>query len=94
MADKSIKQPENVPGKWYVDTTCVPCGVCVDEAPTLLKYNADQTYVYFQRQPATPAEVSTLIVGCHVPGHYAKGMHVSVRIATQGGRGIHDPAAG
>ena len=56
MADKTSKQPENAPGKWYVDTTCVPCGVCVDEAPTLLKYNADQTYVFFQRQPASPAE--------------------------------------
>ena len=44
--------------------------------------------------PADPAQVSGLIVGCHVPGHYAKGMHVPVRIATQGGRGIHDPAAG
>jgi len=25
-----------------------------------------------------------LIVGCHIPGHYAKGMHVPVRFATPG----------
>ncbi len=34
--------------------------------------------------PADPAVVGTLIVGCHVPGHYAKGMHVPVRVATPG----------
>jgi uncharacterized cupredoxin-like copper-binding protein len=34
--------------------------------------------------PTNQATVGGLIVGCHVPGHYAKGMHVPVRIATQG----------
>lgn len=56
MADKTIKQPENVPGKWYVDTTCVPCNTCMDEAPNLLKYAADESHVYFIKQPATPVE--------------------------------------
>ena len=56
MADKNSKQPENVPGKWYVDQTCVPCSNCLEEAPTLLKYNADQTYVFFTKQPGTPEE--------------------------------------
>ena len=31
--------------------------------------------------PADSGAVSALIVGCHVAGHYAKGMHVAVRIA-------------
>ncbi len=54
MADKSDKLPENVPGKWYVDTTCVPCHTCmeVDGADKFLKYNDDETYVYFYRQPS------------------------------------------
>ena len=30
--------------------------------------------------PAAPPAVSRLIVGCHIPGHYAKGMHVAVRV--------------
>jgi ferredoxin len=53
MADKNDKLPENVPGKWYVDTTCVPCHTCmeVDGADKFLKYNDDETYVYFYRQP-------------------------------------------
>jgi uncharacterized cupredoxin-like copper-binding protein len=37
--------------------------------------------------PADAAVVRGLIVGCHVPGHYAKGMHVPVEIA-------QPPAAG
>ncbi|MEO0452988.1 MAG: ferredoxin [Verrucomicrobiota bacterium] len=56
MADPSAKLPENVPGKWYVDDTCTPCNVCLDEAPDLLKYNEDETYVYFFKQPETPEE--------------------------------------
>ncbi|HEY5752767.1 MAG TPA: ferredoxin [Chthoniobacterales bacterium] len=51
MADKNNILPENVPGKWYVDDTCTPCRVCLDEAPQLLKYNDDETYVYFFKQP-------------------------------------------
>ena len=56
MADKSNKQPENVPGKWYVDRTCVPCNSCMDEAGSLLKYSEDQSHVFFSRQPTNPAE--------------------------------------
>ncbi len=58
MADKNSKQPENVPGSWYVDTSCTLCRVCLDEAPTLIKYNADETYVYFFKQPETPEETA------------------------------------
>ena len=52
MADKNNKVPENVPGPWYVDNElCTPCRVCLDEAPELLQYNADESKVYFFKQP-------------------------------------------
>jgi uncharacterized cupredoxin-like copper-binding protein len=38
--------------------------------------------------PSDPRVVSGLIVGCHVPGHYAKGMRIPVTIA------VTPPAAG
>jgi ferredoxin len=59
MADKNDKIPENVPGKYYVDKTCVPCHTCmeVEGAGALLKYNDDQTYVYFHAQPTDEAQV-------------------------------------
>ncbi len=33
--------------------------------------------------PTSAALVNDLIVGCHIPGHYARGMHVPVRVATR-----------
>ena len=59
MADKNDKIAENVPGLYYVDKTCVPCHTCMEIAgvEALLKYNEDQTYVYFHKQPANPEEV-------------------------------------
>lgn len=56
MADKSNKLSENAPGKWYVDDTCTPCRVCLDEAPSLLKYTEDESKVYFFKQPEGPDE--------------------------------------
>jgi uncharacterized cupredoxin-like copper-binding protein len=34
--------------------------------------------------PADPVEVARLMVGCHLPGHYAKGMRAAVRIVPPG----------
>ena len=61
MADKSIKLPDQVPGRWYVDDTCTPCHVCLDEAGPqsdfhLLAYNDDESKVLFIKQPATAEE--------------------------------------
>lgn len=56
MADKLSKQPENALGAWYVDTSCALCRLCLEEAPDLLKYNADETAVHFSKQPETPEE--------------------------------------
>jgi ferredoxin len=58
MADKSSKQPLNVPGAWYVDTTCTMCRACLEEAPTLLKTNHDETAAYFAKQPGGDAETA------------------------------------
>jgi ferredoxin len=57
MADKNNKVPENVPGAWYVDgDLCTPCRVCLDEAPDLLKYNDDESKVFFFKQPENEEE--------------------------------------
>ncbi|MBI39767.1 MAG: ferredoxin [Leptospiraceae bacterium] len=56
MADPTIKQPENVPGKWYVDQTCVPCHLCMDEAPELMSYADGETHTFFSKQPSSEEE--------------------------------------
>jgi ferredoxin len=58
MADKASKQPQNVPGRWYVDTSCALCRLCLEEAPNLLSYTSEETAVYFSKQPETPEEIA------------------------------------
>ena len=63
MADPTIRLPESVPGPWYVDDTCTPCHVCLDEAGMttdfpLLKYNDDESKVLFFKQPALAGELA------------------------------------
>ncbi|MHA3770852.1 ferredoxin [Verrucomicrobiota bacterium sgz303538] len=60
MADKAHKLSESVPGAWYVDDTCTPCRVCLDVplADQFLKYNDDETYVYFYKQPEGDDEIN------------------------------------
>lgn len=51
MADKSIKMAKNVAGKYYVDTTCVGCGQCVDIAGDYFAEENGEMYV--KAQPTT-----------------------------------------
>jgi ferredoxin len=56
MADLSSRVPENVPGRFYVDATCIDCDLCRETAP--LSFQRDhagrRSYVY--HQPADPAQ--------------------------------------
>jgi ferredoxin len=58
VADNLSKQPENAPGRWYVDTSCALCRMCLEEAPNLLNYNHDEMGVHFFKQPETPDEMT------------------------------------
>lgn len=61
MAELSLRNPDNAPGRWYVDDTCTPCHTCIDIAGPdtnhpLMKYNADESKVYFAVQPSGEAQ--------------------------------------
>ena len=58
MADKQLKSPENVPGKYYVDSTCIDCGLCPDTAPTVFKRFDEGGYSIVHNQPATKQELA------------------------------------
>jgi ferredoxin len=57
MADKNLKNPENIPGRYYVDNTCIDCGLCPDTAPHIFKRFDEGGYSVVHRQPQTPQEV-------------------------------------
>lgn len=53
MADLRARHPANVPGPWFVDTTCIDCDACRQIAPGVFAPTAGQSIV--ERQPA-PAD--------------------------------------
>ena len=56
MADKTQKVPENVPGRYYVDVTCIDCDLCRETAPANFIRQDDEGHSYVVRQPRDPAE--------------------------------------
>lgn len=56
MPDKSQKWPQSVPGKFYVDQTCIACDACVTTAPNNFAMNHDEGHAFLSKQPETPEE--------------------------------------
>jgi glyoxylase-like metal-dependent hydrolase (beta-lactamase superfamily II)/ferredoxin len=54
MASVAKRLPENVPGDFYVDSTCIDCDACRQMAPGVFRDHGDQSSVY--RQPPNEAE--------------------------------------
>jgi ferredoxin len=55
MADKESKVPENVDGKYYVDTECTACETCVEIAPENFEMVEDE-HAYVKKQPENEDE--------------------------------------
>ncbi|HYG82775.1 MAG TPA: ferredoxin, partial [Pyrinomonadaceae bacterium] len=53
MANPSKRLPENAPGDFYVDESCIDCDACRQIAPAVFRDHGDQSSVY--RQPADAA---------------------------------------
>lgn len=51
MADKTQKSPKNIAGKYYVDNTCIDCGLCYQSAPEFFAKDDDSDFAYVQKQP-------------------------------------------
>lgn len=58
MANLTERVPDNAPGRYYVDTSCIDCDQCRDTAPDLFDRNADTGYSFVKRQPLTPEEIA------------------------------------
>lgn len=54
MADLRKRLPTNVPGDFYVDSTCIDCDACRQIAPAVFGEGADASFV--RSQPAAPAD--------------------------------------
>lgn len=56
MADRTQKTPNNVPGPFYVDETCIDCDLCRETAPATFRRDDESGGSYVWRQPTTTEE--------------------------------------
>jgi glyoxylase-like metal-dependent hydrolase (beta-lactamase superfamily II)/ferredoxin len=54
MANIQLRLPENVPGDFFVDESCIDCDTCSQLAPSVFRDHGDQCSVY--RQPDSEAD--------------------------------------
>ncbi|MFW6035475.1 MAG: ferredoxin [Halothermotrichaceae bacterium] len=58
MANVEEKYPENVDGAYYVDESCIACGVCPAEAPDNFKFTDDDDHAFVYMQPENDSQKS------------------------------------
>ena len=56
MAEKTIRLPQNVPGPYYVDESCVDCDMCREAAPQFFKRDDEIGMSFTYHQPVTAEE--------------------------------------
>jgi ferredoxin len=54
MAEKTNRLPQNVPGPYYVDDSCIDCDLCRTTAPDFFRRNDEIGFSVVYRQPVTP----------------------------------------
>src|SRR5437764_14846612 len=52
MANLALRLPENVPGDFYVDSTCIDCDACRQIAPETFTEDHDTSIVHHQPESA------------------------------------------
>ncbi|MBN2396070.1 MAG: ferredoxin [Candidatus Atribacteria bacterium] len=60
MANLSKRTSLNVAGKYYVDFTCICCGICTLIAPLNFFINLNEEYGYICKQPETKEEIKAI----------------------------------
>lgn len=60
MATPTERTPDNVPGRYYVDSSCIDCDQCRVMAPDFFARNADTGLGYVKRQPVTDDEIAAV----------------------------------
>lgn len=58
MADTANRYPENVKGKFYVDSQCIDCDLCREIAPQNFNRNDNGGYSTVYKQPANASELA------------------------------------
>ena len=81
MANLQQRLPENVPGDFFVDSTCIDCDTCSQLAPGIFRDHGDQCSVH--HQPESEAETRSAMMAL-----------VSCPTGSIGSTARHDPHLG
>jgi ferredoxin len=57
MAELAQRLPENAPGRFYVDATCIDCERCREIAPSFFARQDAGRYSYVAIQPQTSPDI-------------------------------------
>ncbi|HOE12909.1 MAG TPA: ferredoxin [bacterium] len=58
MPDRNEKWEDNAPGPWYVDKSCIVCGLCVELAPNNFREGKDGDHDVVYKQPENAEELA------------------------------------
>ena len=61
MANKNEKNPGNVPGPFYIDSSCIDWDMCRENAPATFRRNDEIGLSIAYRQPVSPEEIAQAI---------------------------------
>ncbi len=65
MANLQQRLPENVPGDFFVDSTCIDCDTCSQLAPGIFRDHGDQCSVHHQPENETETKSAMMaLVAC------------------------------
>jgi ferredoxin len=56
MPNLADRLPQNAPGPFYVDSSCVDCDLCRSLAPAFFRRDDEIGHSYVHHQPITPEE--------------------------------------
>ena len=56
MADQNDIFHRNIPGRFYVDNSCIDCGQCPDMAREFFRTDEEERVSFVHRQPETAEE--------------------------------------
>lgn len=62
MARPELRLPENAPGSFYVDRTCIDCDTCRRMAPATFGHSDTAGLSYVHAQPSSPEEVQRALI--------------------------------
>jgi len=61
MADLTDRLPQNAPGRFYVDSSCIDCDICRGDFPSFFRRDDDIGQSFVIRQPKTSEEIEQCI---------------------------------